>query len=73
MSKRLAWLHGEVKSPPFSAEARGEMGALLRQVQEGVLPEMPHSRPMPSIGPRCHEFRVTDENRIWREWHEEFA
>ncbi len=27
---------------------------------------MPHSRPMPSIGPRCHEIRVRDENRIWR-------
>jgi phage-related protein len=21
---------------------------------------------MPSVGPRCHELRVTDENRIWR-------
>ena len=27
---------------------------------------MPHSRPMPSIGPRCHEIRVRDQNRIWR-------
>jgi phage-related protein len=27
---------------------------------------MPHSRPMPSIGPRCHELRVRDRNRIWR-------
>jgi len=21
---------------------------------------------MPSIGPRCHELRIQDENRIWR-------
>lgn len=27
---------------------------------------MPHSRPMPSIGARCHELRIRDENRTWR-------
>jgi phage-related protein len=27
---------------------------------------MPHSRPMPSIGPRCHELRIRDENTNWR-------
>jgi len=27
---------------------------------------MPLSRPMPSIGPRCHELRVRDEGRQWR-------
>jgi len=27
---------------------------------------MPHSRPMPSIGKRCHELRVRDETRHWR-------
>jgi len=27
---------------------------------------MPHSRPMPSIGPGCHELRVKDENNDWR-------
>lgn len=27
---------------------------------------MPHSRPMPSIGSRCHELRINDENKIWR-------
>ena len=27
---------------------------------------MPHSRPMPGIGPRCHEVRVTDEGVAWR-------
>jgi phage-related protein len=27
---------------------------------------LPHSRPMPLIGARCHELRVVDENKIWR-------
>jgi phage-related protein len=24
---------------------------------------------MPSIGPRCHELRLNDENRTWRIFH----
>ena len=27
---------------------------------------MPHSRPLPSIGPRCHELRINDERATWR-------
>ena len=27
---------------------------------------MPQSRPMPSIGPRCHELRVRDKDQNWR-------
>jgi len=27
---------------------------------------MPRSRPMPTIGRRCHELRITDENKIWK-------
>lgn len=27
---------------------------------------MPDSRPMPSIGARCHELRVRDEGHNWR-------
>ena len=60
------WLHGEVKSPPLSAAARIEAGYLLRVLQSGESVSMPHSRPMPSIGRRCHELRITDENKIWR-------
>ncbi|MEK6550813.1 MAG: type II toxin-antitoxin system RelE/ParE family toxin [Pseudomonadota bacterium] len=62
----LAWLKGEVKTPPFSPAARIEAGYLLRQLQAGELLRMPYSRPMPSIGPRCHELRINDENRTWR-------
>jgi phage-related protein len=62
----LRWLHGEVKTPPMSVEARRETGMLLRELQEGRLLSMPHSRPMPDIGVRCHELRVNDENKAWR-------
>lgn len=64
--KPLAWLHGEVKTPPMSHAARVETGFLLRKLQQGELISLPWSRPMPSIGPRCHELRITDETTVWR-------
>ncbi|MBI4670387.1 MAG: type II toxin-antitoxin system RelE/ParE family toxin [Chloroflexi bacterium] len=65
-AKPLVWLHGEIKTPPFSLAARLEAGFLLRRLQKGELLSLPLSRPMPSIGACCHELRVRDENRIWR-------
>jgi phage-related protein len=65
-SKPLAWLEGEIKSPPFSREARVEAGYMLRRLQEGENLGMPQSRPMPAIGPRCHELRITDASVKWR-------
>lgn len=59
-------MHAEVKSPPFSAEARLEAGFLLRKLQKGHMLEMPHSRPMPVIGERCHELRIVDVDVTWR-------
>ena len=64
--KPLAWLHGEVKTPPFSKAARVEAGYLLRRLQRGEALSMPHSRPMPGIGVRCHELRIDDEKKTWR-------
>lgn len=64
--KPLAWLHGEVRTPPFSRAARLEAGFLFRALQRGENPSMPHSRPMPSIGQRCHELRIVDERVDWR-------
>jgi len=49
--KPLVWLHGEVKTPPFSREARLEAGFLLRRLQQGH---------------RCHELRVVDAGVTWR-------
>ena len=65
-AKPLVWLHGEVRTPPFSREARVEAGVLLRRLQSGESLGMPHSRSMPSIGGRCHELRVRDESANWR-------
>jgi phage-related protein len=65
-TKPLVWLHGEVKTPPFSQEARIEAGVLLRRLQQGENLELPHSRPMPSIGTHCHELRIRDANKNWR-------
>jgi phage-related protein len=64
--KPLAWLHGEIQTPPFSAAARIEAGVLLRRLQRGEFIAMPHSRPMPAIGKACHELRVPDADRSWR-------
>lgn len=64
--KPLVWLSGEVKSPPLSMEARIETGYLLRCLQAGQNLALPHSRPMPSIGARCHELRIRDEDSTWR-------
>ena len=65
-SKPLVILHGEIKTPPLSAAARVEAGTCLRKIQRGMSLSMPISRPMPSIGARCAELRIVDENKTWR-------
>lgn len=62
----VVWLHGEVRTPPFSLEARIEAGVLLRRLQRGETLSMPQSRPMPAIGRRCHELRIGDRQVTWR-------
>jgi phage-related protein len=64
--KPLVWLHGEIKTPPMSVYGRLEAGHLLRRLQRGEVLSMPVSRPMPSIGPRCHELRIGDSDVTWR-------
>ena len=64
--KPLVWLHGEVKTPPWSSAARIEAGVLLRRLQRGETLGLPHARPLPSVAPRCHELRVEDEAHSWR-------
>ena len=66
VDRPLVWLHGEIKTPPFSAETRIEAGVLLRRLQRGESIPLPHSRPMPGIGKACHELRIQDENKTWR-------
>ena len=64
--KPLVWLHGEIRTPPFSEAARIEAGYLLRLLQKGQALALPHSRPLPIIGARCHELRVGDVDTDWR-------
>jgi phage-related protein len=56
----LVWLHGEIKTPPFSQAARIEAGYLLRLLQKGQTLGLPQSRPMSVVGLHCQELRVRD-------------
>lgn len=60
------WLHGEIKTPPFSETGRVEAGFLLRRLQRGEVLSLPHSRPMPTVGVQCHELRINDGDHAWR-------
>lgn len=64
--KELVWLHGEVRSPPFTFEGKQKSGFWLRKLQRGERLGGPHSKPLSSIGPRCHELRIKDEAGFWR-------
>jgi len=41
----------------------------LRRLQQGDSLSLPQSRPMPAIGTRCHELRITDRDQTWRIMH----
>ena len=64
--KPLVWLRGQIKTPPFGSDARIEAGFLLRRLQRGEVLAWPTSRPMPDIGPGCHELRIVDGKVGWR-------
>lgn len=64
--KPIVWMHGEVKTPPFSSRARIEAGVLLRRLQRGERLGLPESRPMPAVGAGCHELRIVDGGKRWR-------
>jgi phage-related protein len=51
---------------PLSGVEEIEAGFLLRRLQQGESLGLPHSRPMPSIGVRCHELRLVDREVAWR-------
>lgn len=64
--KPLVWLHGEVKTLPFTAAGRQEAGKLLRLLQQGEQPGMPQAEPLPDVGNRCGALRVRDAALNWR-------
>ena len=47
-------------------DARLKAGYFVRMLQGGETLSLPESRPMPSIGPRCHELRIRDKDSTWR-------
>jgi phage-related protein len=64
--KPLVWLERETKTHLLSKSARHHASVLLRSLQQGHKIAMPHSRPMPSIGHRCHELRINGGTGNWR-------
>jgi len=64
--KPIFWLGQEIKTPPFSEEARQEAGFLLGRLQDGAMLCLPQMRPMHSIGASCFEIRVNSSNGQWR-------
>jgi len=64
--KPIGWLHGEIKTPPFSAEARIEAGCMLGRLQRGELLAMPYSGLCRALGRAVHELRVKDARAEWR-------
>ncbi len=58
--KPLVWLSGEIKTPPFSQNARIEVGFLLRKLQKREMLSLPQSPPLLPRGIRCHELRIND-------------
>lgn len=64
--KPLAWLHGEVKTPPFTPQGRREAGMLLRLLQAGERLGMPHAEPLPDLAPGCGALRIRDAGHNWR-------
>lgn len=64
--KPLVWLQGEIKTPPFTADGRQEVGKLLRLLQEGEQLSMPQAEPLPDVGRRCGALRVRDAEHNWR-------
>ena len=64
--KPIRWIKDSIKTPPFSKAARIKAGILLRVLQAGVRLSLPESRPLPVIGPRCHELRIRDGSQSWR-------
>jgi phage-related protein len=64
--KSSVWLYGDIRTPPFSEDARIEAGYFLGLLQNGELLDFPHSRPLREIGKNCHELRIPDTQHSWR-------
>lgn len=61
----VVWM-ADIRAAGLGKKARLEAGGLIDDLQEGVSLRLPHSRPMPAIGERCHELRVREPGHNWR-------
>ena len=59
-------LFDTVPAPEMTDAAKEEVAVLVAQLERGEMPTLPQSRPMPKIGPRCHELRVREADGNWR-------
>jgi len=50
----------------FPREVKKELGALLLNLQRGILLGMPQSRKVPSLHQSAFELRIKDENGLYR-------
>jgi phage-related protein len=64
--KPVVFLSKEIKIPPWSEKALLKVASPIRRLQQGKTVSMPESRPMPRIGPRCHELRIKADKSTWR-------
>ena len=64
--KVLVWLKTEIKTPPFSKEARIEAGYLLRLLQQGHNLSMPQSKKISDLCSRCYMLRIKDKDTWYR-------
>ena len=65
MAKRVIF-YDKIKSPPFEAEARFEIGGILREFQDGKIPDAPAVKPVKQIGRQCYEIRHETPQHNWR-------
>ena len=65
VKKDLVFLAG-VNAPPLTSKSKRDAGFYLNRIQNGEMLALPISRPMPTIGPRVHELRLSDEAGDWR-------
>jgi phage-related protein len=64
--KPLVWLRGEIKTPPFSPEARIEAGFLLSPVAAGRIAQFAGVATHAGHRRSCHELRIGDRDHTWR-------
>jgi phage-related protein len=65
MRRPVVWI-ADINTAGLGKDGRRETAGLIDDLQEGILLRLPHSRPMPSIGERCHELRIRELGHRWR-------